>query len=134
MLSPSFFLRLALNNAILLATADTRRKAKSSYERKRTMPDTMAQARSVLSTTAAHWLKLTETLPTDLLTRPPLPGEWSAAECLKHILDTERGVFPVRIRAILAGQDFVAFNPATDGAPPGHTPPQLAAGLGRVAR
>jgi hypothetical protein len=94
--------------------------------------DTLPQSRAVLSTTAAHWLKLTETLPNDLLTRPPLPGEWSAAECLKHILDTERHVFPVRIRAILAGQDFVAFHPATDGAAAGQTPAQLAAEFARL--
>ncbi len=94
--------------------------------------DTLPQARAVLSTTAAHWQKLVETLPNDLLTRPPLPGEWSAAECLKHLLDTERGVFPVRIRAILAGQDFASFNPATDGAPAGQTPTQLATEFARL--
>src|SRR5689334_4138115 len=49
--------------------------------------NTLPQARAVLSTTAARWLKLTETLPSDLLARPPLPGEWSAAECLQHLLD-----------------------------------------------
>jgi hypothetical protein len=69
------------------------------------------QARAVLSITPARWSSLTATLPIALLTRPPLPGEWSAAACLKHILDTERFVFPLRIRAILAGHDFVAFNP-----------------------
>ena len=75
----------------------------------------ISQARAVLSITPARWASLTATLPNDLLTRPPLPGEWSAAECLQHILDTERWVFPVRIRAILAGQDFAAFNPGQDG-------------------
>jgi hypothetical protein len=94
--------------------------------------NTISEARAVLSTTAARWRTLTETVPNDLLTRPPLPGEWSAAACLKHIVDTERGVFPVRIRAILAGQDFAAFNPEKDGAPAGLSPAQLAAELTRL--
>lgn len=91
------------------------------------------QARAVLSTTAARWLSLTETLPHDLLARPPLPGEWSAAACLKHILTTERGVFPVRFRAILAGQDFAAFDPKQDDAAAAEqTPAQLATELARL--
>ena len=88
----------------------------------------LSQARAVLSLTPARWLSLAETLPNELLTRPPVPGEWSAAECLRHILDTERRVFPVRIRAILAGQDFAAFNPGQDGSGAGEqTVAQLAA-------
>jgi hypothetical protein len=94
--------------------------------------NTISEVRAVLSTTAARWRTLTETIPGDLLARPPLPGEWSAAECLKHIVDTERGVFPARIRAILAGQDFAMFNPAKDGAPAGQTPAQLAAEFARL--
>lgn len=90
--------------------------------------NTIPQARAVLSITPARWLSLAETVPNDLLTRPAKPGEWSAAECLRHILDTERWVFPVRIRAILAGQDFAAFNPGQDGSGSGEqTVAQLAA-------
>jgi DinB superfamily len=59
---------------------------------------------------------LTETLPTDLLIRPPAQGHWSAAECLRHLLDVERSVFPARVRAFLAGQDFPGFDP--DAQPP----------------
>jgi hypothetical protein len=50
-------------------------------------------------------------LPDELLRRSPLPGEWSALECLKHLLDTEQFVFPVRVRCFLEGRDFSAFNP-----------------------
>jgi hypothetical protein len=71
----------------------------------------LAQARAILATTPARWLTLTEALPTDLLTRPPAQGHWSAAECLRHLLDAERFVFPVRVRAFLAGQDFPSFDP-----------------------
>lgn len=74
----------------------------------------IAMVKATLSTTPARWLSLTETLSIDLLTRPPAPGEWSAIECLYHLLDTET-IFPVRLRALLAGQPIVAFDPDTEG-------------------
>jgi hypothetical protein len=46
---------------------------------------------------------------------PPAQNEWSAINCLQHLVDTERTVFPVRIQAILAGQDFPAFDPDSQG-------------------
>ena len=93
----------------------------------------LSQAKAILSITPARWQSLTGTVPVDLLTRPPLPGEWSAAECLQHLLDIEQFVFPVRIRALLAGQDFPAFNPNTDGAgSSGQAPAQLAAAFAHV--
>lgn len=70
--------------------------------------------KTILSTTPARWLSLAETLPLDLLARTPAPDEWSALECLYHLLDTEN-IFPVRMRAILAGQPIVAFDPDTEG-------------------
>jgi hypothetical protein len=40
------------------------------------------------------------------------------------LVDTERWVFPVRIKALLAGQDFPAFDPDRQGTKPdGHQPP-----------
>ena len=78
--------------------------------------DLLPRVRAVLATTPARWLSLTETLPVDLLTRPPAPGQWSAVECLRHLRDVERSVFPVRVRAFLAGQDFPGFDP--DAQPP----------------
>ncbi len=69
-------------------------------------------AHAVLATTAPRWQRLAEMVPEELLTRIPAPGEWSAADCLRHLIDTERHVFPVRVRAFLAGQDFPAFDPA----------------------
>jgi hypothetical protein len=73
----------------------------------------LSQARAILATTPARWLSLTESLPRDLLTRPPADGQWSAVECLRHLLDVERSVFPTRVRAFLAGQDFPGFDPDT---------------------
>ena len=68
-------------------------------------------ALQILSGTPARWESLVGTTPTDLLNRQPTPKEWSAIECLKHMLDTEKFVFPVRLKAFLAGQNFPAFNP-----------------------
>lgn len=84
---------------------------------------------AVLSTTPSRWLALTEQLPLDLLTRPPAPGEWSALECLQHLVDTERWVFPARVGYLLAGQDFPDFDPDSQGSAPDvdQSPAELAA-------
>jgi uncharacterized damage-inducible protein DinB len=71
----------------------------------------LADVQAILSTTPERWQRLVSTLPLDLLTRPPSAGEWSALQCLQHLLDAERLVFPVRFRAFLAGQEFVDFDP-----------------------
>ena len=75
------------------------------------MTDVLDSARRILSTTAGRWQSLVETAPDDLLRRAPAPGEWSAAECLNHLLLTERAVFGQRVRAILEGRDLVVFDP-----------------------
>jgi hypothetical protein len=75
------------------------------------MTDVLDSARRVLSTTPARWQALVEAMPQDLLQRAPAPGEWSAADCLNHLLVAERSVFGARLRAILAGGDLPAFSP-----------------------
>jgi len=80
------------------------------------MDDLLPHVLSVLSTTPERWRALAGTLDPDLLSRPPAPGEWSALECLQHLLATERDVFPVRVAAIMAGRDFEAFDPDAAGA------------------
>ena len=97
------------------------------------MENLVLQVKAVLSTTAAHWKNLTETLSADVLTRRPAPGEWSAIECLQHLVDTERLVFPVRFQALLAGRDFEAFNPDAQGTATAEiqTPADLAAEFAR---
>lgn len=98
------------------------------------MEDVIAHVKGVLSTTVAYWKMLTETLPADVLTRRPAPGEWSAMECLQHLVDTERMVFPARLQALLAGRDFAAFDPDAQGAKPADavTPAGLAAEFARL--
>ena len=66
---------------------------------------------AVLSTTPERWQRLVSTLPIDLLTRPPAPGEWSALDCLQHLLNAEQVLFPVRLHAFLTGQNFTDFDP-----------------------
>ena len=71
----------------------------------------LADVRAVLSTTPERGPRLVSTLPIDLLARPPAAGEWSALQYLQHLLDAERLVFPVRLHAFLAGQEFADFDP-----------------------
>jgi hypothetical protein len=87
----------------------------------------------MLSTTAGRWTTLTTTVPADLLTRPAAPGEWSATQCLGHLLDTEAMVFPVRLRVFIDGGDsFPNFDPDTQGRDySGMTPAKLAADYAR---
>jgi len=87
---------------------------------------------AVLSTTPERWQRLISTLPIDLLTRPPGASEWSALNCLQHLLDAERLLFPVRLHTFLAGQDLDDFDPQKPHAgPDSQTPEQLAAAFAR---
>jgi hypothetical protein len=92
------------------------------------MNDLLTSARAVLTATPARWASLTQTIPGGLLALPPAAGEWSALECLQHLLDTEP-IFQFRVRAFLAGRDFPAFDPDSQGTRPevGRTPADLAA-------
>ena len=79
------------------------------------MNDVLLHARSILAISPVRWLSLCQTLDARLLALPPAPKEWGAVECLQHLVDTEHGVFPVRVRALLAGLDFPAFDPDKEG-------------------
>jgi hypothetical protein len=97
------------------------------------MNDLLNTARAVLSASPARWASLTQTFPGELLSRPPAPGEWSALECLQHMVDTEP-VYQFRIGAFLAGRDFPGFDPDTQGSTPNHalSPAGLAAEYARL--
>ncbi len=75
------------------------------------MKNLLALVQAVLSTSPSRWQVMTETIPPELLTRVPAENEWSAIDCLQHVIDTERQVFPIRLQAFLNGQDFPGFNP-----------------------
>jgi hypothetical protein len=80
------------------------------------------RVQSILRTTPQRWISLAGTLPPELLRRTPAPGEWSALECLRHLVDTERAVFPARINHLLRGEDFPGFNPDREGSRAGSVP------------
>jgi hypothetical protein len=97
------------------------------------MDDVLIYTRAVLSTTAARWQQLTVAIPADLLERAPAPGEWSAADCLRHLLDTEQFVFPVRVRGFLSGAPLAGFNPdEQENTHAEQTPAQLADRFARL--
>jgi DinB family protein len=79
------------------------------------MDNLLAAAGAVLAATPPRWNQLAHTVPAELLSRPAAPGQWSALNCLQHLIDTERFVFPARVRAFLAGWDFDAFDPDRQG-------------------
>lgn len=78
------------------------------------MTDLLSQVRPILTTTLERWQAMARSVPADLLALKPAPGEWSAVECLQHMVDTER-VFHSRVRAFMEGRDFSAFNPDAEG-------------------
>jgi len=88
----------------------------------------------VLETTPQRWIQLAERLTPELIQRKPAPNEWSAHDCLRHIVDTERSVFPARLGHLLRGEDFPAYQPDNGGKdskePP--TPVDLAAEFARL--
>ncbi|HEX7498476.1 MAG TPA: DinB family protein, partial [Candidatus Limnocylindrales bacterium] len=98
------------------------------------MDELVARVREVLSTTPDRWRGLTATIDLGLMQRRPAPGEWSAFECLEHLLDTEVEVFPVRIQAFLDGRDFANFDPDEQGSQPatGLSPAEAAAKFGEA--
>lgn len=97
------------------------------------MEKVISLVRSVLATTPGHWHSLTQTLPLELLSQAPAPGQWSALECLQHLIDTER-IFCFRLRCLLEERDFPAFDPDKQGTKPSTqpSPPELAAEFARL--
>ena len=88
------------------------------------MEDGLAAARQVVSTTAARWQALIQSLPGDILGRQPAPCEWSALECLQHLLTVERLVIPVRVRHILEGRpELIPYDPDAPREPPAERTP-----------
>jgi hypothetical protein len=86
------------------------------------MENVIEQVRSMLVATPDRWQGLSQALPADLLNRRPATSEWSAVECLQHIIDTER-IFQFRVKCFLEGADFPAFNPDQEGTKPGERSP-----------
>jgi hypothetical protein len=91
------------------------------------MNELLPSVQAVLETTAPRWLSLATMIPPDVLHHSTPPGEWSAVECLRHLSDAERDVFPVRVRDFLAGQNLTPYDPVAQGSgDAGETPLALA--------
>ncbi|HWS16293.1 MAG TPA: DinB family protein [Candidatus Methylomirabilis sp.] len=88
----------------------------------------------VLETTPQRWIQLASMLPPELFQRKPAVNEWSAYDCLLHIVDTERSVFPARVGYLLRGEDFPAYHPGKEGEGPkgDPTPVELAGEFARL--
>ena len=97
------------------------------------MSDALASIRAILTTTPLRWRQLVESLPESLLRERPAPAEWSALECLEHILDTERDAFPARLEALRHERDIPAFDPDQQGSQ-GRTGQAAAALVAEFAR
>ncbi len=78
------------------------------------MDNLLPRVIAILSTTPPRWVQMASMFSTDMLSQKPAPGEWSAVECLQHLIDTE-GLFQSRLSAFRAGKDFSAFNPDEEG-------------------
>ena len=85
------------------------------------MDDLLSAAQAIFHNTPSRWAGLVQSFPLELLVRVPAPSEWSALECLQHILDVEQ-TFHIRLLAFQAGRDFPAFYPDEDGTSPGGQP------------
>lgn len=98
------------------------------------MEQLITQTLAILGTTPRRWEDLLTNVGVDLLRTPPALGEWSALDCLAHLVETEREVFPVRVRALLARRDFPAFDPDAQGMAPRLTadPTALAQSFSRL--
>jgi hypothetical protein len=95
------------------------------------MSELIAQVRSMLASTPDRWAALGR-VDDAVLSRQPAPGEWSAVQALQHLVDTEAGVFRVRVLAIRDGApSFPGFDPDAEGHvdQPRGTVAQLAARL-----
>ncbi len=97
------------------------------------MENLLSSVRSILLTTPERWIKLTETIPSELLFTEAAPGEWTAIQCLQHLIDTER-IFQSRLQSFLAGEDFANFDPDAEGTQTGElpSPPALGATFAKL--
>jgi hypothetical protein len=91
------------------------------------MDELLPRVMTILSTTPGRWIQMANLLPLDMLSMKPAPGEWSAVECLQHLIDTE-SVFQSRLDAFREGRDFPAFNPDEEGTKLENPSPETLAG------
>jgi len=96
--------------------------------------DILHTTRELLSTTAARWQGLADAVAPELLLRAPAPGEWSVADCLRHLLASEQRVLSVRLQHFMEGR--VELTPMAEAPqePEGRSPRELAAAFAAERR
>jgi len=95
--------------------------------------ETVERISAVMATTARRWVDLTAAVPTEALERPAAAGEWSAVDCLRHLLLAERHVFPGRVEQFLAGSEELSpVDPAAIPAAPETTAAELSKAFARA--
>ena len=66
---------------------------------------------ALIETTPERWTRLAEAIPDELMRMPSRSGEWSAMDCLHHLVASESVLF-FRLNAFLEGRpEFPAYNP-----------------------
>jgi uncharacterized damage-inducible protein DinB len=100
------------------------------------MGTTLEMTTSVLATTPKRWTNLVESVPEELLKRPLAPGEWSAADCLRHLLTVERDLLSVRFHHILEGRpELIPYDPyAQPDSVPERSPREMASTFASLRR
>lgn len=71
---------------------------------------TPAEVADVLEVSGQAYASLLRSLPSEVATWKPEPGEWCVNECVGHIVEAERRGFAGRIRVIL-GEDEPRLQP-----------------------
>ncbi len=72
----------------------------------RSVENILSWTKGIISITPSRFITLVNLLPPELLLAQPAPEEWSALECLHHIVVLERAAMPGRIAAFLRNGDF----------------------------
>ena len=97
------------------------------------MQDVLGNVKAVLRTTPSRWQALIESLPSELINRPTMPGQESARDWLRHLLAAEMYLFPVRVRDFMNGrEDFLPIRPDEEYQP--QPEPSVAEMLGEFTR
>jgi len=75
------------------------------------MDDILSNATAILATTPERWMRLAQTVPDKLFRRPATEGQWSALECLHHLVAVEKTFF-FRLSVFMeGGSAFPGYDP-----------------------
>ncbi len=78
------------------------------------MGDEVRDVGAVLTTTSERWHRLSRAFSVELFARRPTKTEWSALECLQHLVNSE-GVYLFRVSGFMKSLDFPSSDPDRNG-------------------